>query len=181
MVQILNTITVQICSIWCIYKRSRSPKHIFRSSRLFLDYPDTFSKLSGHFKDHPETFQIIQIHFQIIQTLFRVSRYIFQSIRALFTSSGNITVHPYTFQIFRKLSSSSVHFVSYLDILYSIWTFSKISGNSSANNELVAKTFPSALLTRWRFFSDSALHWTHLAYSMVATLTATGVDTNAWL
>ena len=132
---------VQICSIWCIYKRSRSSRHIFRSSGLFLDYPDTFSSLSGHFQNHLETFQLIQIHFQFIHTLFRVSRYIFQSIRALFTLSGNFRVHPYTFQIFRKLSSSSVHFVYYLDILYSIWTFSEISGNSSANNKLFAKTF----------------------------------------
>ena len=29
----------------------------------------------------------------------------------------------------------------YLNILYSVRTFSEISGNSSANNELVAKTF----------------------------------------
>ena len=32
-----------------LHKRSRSPRHIFRSSGLFLDYPDTFSRLSGHF------------------------------------------------------------------------------------------------------------------------------------
>ena len=44
-----------------------------------------------------------------------------------------------TFRI--KLSSSSGHFVYYLDILYSIRTCSKISGYSSANNELFAKTF----------------------------------------
>ena len=36
----------------------------------------------------------------------------------------------------RKLSSSFWHFAYYLDILYC-----KVSGNSSANNELVAKTF----------------------------------------
>ena len=145
---------IQICFMRCIYKRSRSPRHIFRSSRLFLDYPDTFSRLSGLFWDHPETFQIFQIHFQIIHTLFRVSRYIFQSIRALFTLSGNITVHPYTFQIFRKLSSSSVHFVYYLDILYSIRTFSKypeillpIMSFLQKLSRFV-KTFRSALLTR---------------------------------
>ena len=129
----------QICSIWCIYKRSISPRHIFRSSRLFLDYPDTFSRLS--FQDHPETFQIIQIHFHIIYTLFRVSIQIFQIIRTLFALSENFLVHPDTFQIIRKLSSSYGHFAYFLDILYSIRTFSKISGNSSANNELVAKTF----------------------------------------
>ena len=32
-----------------LYKRSRSPRHIFRSSRLFLDYLDTFFRLSGRF------------------------------------------------------------------------------------------------------------------------------------
>ena len=31
------------------YKRSRSSRHIFRSSRLVLDYPDKLSRLSGHF------------------------------------------------------------------------------------------------------------------------------------
>ena len=36
----------------------------------------------------------------------------------------------------RKLSSSSGHFAYFLDILYC-----KVSENSSANNELVAKTF----------------------------------------
>ena len=36
----------------------------------------------------------------------------------------------------RKLSSSSEHFAYFLDILYC-----KVSENSSANNELVAKTF----------------------------------------
>ena len=91
---------IQICFMRCIYKRSRSPRHIFRSSRLSLEYPDTF-----------------------------------------FTSSGNFPVHPYTFQIIRKLSSLSGHFVYYLDILYNIRTCSKISGYSSANNELFAKTF----------------------------------------
>ena len=42
-----------------------------------------------------------------------------------------------------RVSPFPVHpdFAYYLDILYSIRTFSKISGNSSANNELVAKTF----------------------------------------
>ena len=33
---------------------------ISRSSTLFLDYPDTFSILSGHFLDCPETFQFIR-------------------------------------------------------------------------------------------------------------------------
>ena len=139
--QILSTTMVQICSIWCIYKGSRSPRHIlsssglflhnpdifriiqklsrlsryiFRSSRLFLEYPDTFFRLSGHFLHHLETFLFI----------------------------------PTLFLIIRKLSTSSGHFVCYLDILCSIWTFSKIFGNSSANNDLVSKAFRSALLRR---------------------------------
>ena len=127
---------VQICSICCINKRSQSPRRIFRSSGLFLDYPNTFSRLSRHLQDHSETFQIIQIQIQIIHTPFRKSRYIFQIILTLFTSSGNFLVHPDTFSIIRKLSSSSGHFAYYLDILYC-----KVSRNSSANNELVAKTF----------------------------------------
>ena len=126
MVQILSITMVQICSIWCIYKRSRSPRHIFRSSGLFLYYPNTFSSLKRHFQDH----------FQIIQTLFRVSCYIFQIIRTLLTSYGNFPGHPDTFQIIGKLSSSSGYFAYYLDILYC-----KVSGNSSANNELDPKTF----------------------------------------
>ena len=96
-------------------------------------------------------------NFQIIHTLFRLSGQIFQINRTLLGSSGNfqdypdtlldhpdsfqiIQIHfldyPDTFQIVRKLSSSSGHFAYYLDILYC-----KVSGNSSANNELVAKTF----------------------------------------
>ena len=45
-------------------------RHICRSSGLFLDYLDTFSRLSGHCLDLTETFQIIH-------TLLRLSRYIF--------------------------------------------------------------------------------------------------------
>ena len=55
----------------------------------------------------------------------------FLFIPTLFRSSRNFPVHPDTLRIFAY----------YLDILYSIRTFSKISGNSSTNNELVAKTF----------------------------------------
>ena len=95
---------------------SRSPRQIPRPTELFLDYPDTFSRLSGnfldrtetfqvthtlfrlsghifqitrtHFQDHSETFQITSTQFYIIQTLFRLFRYIFQIIRILFTSTG---------------------------------------------------------------------------------------------
>ena len=94
-------------------------RKLSRSSTLFSDYPDTFSRLTGHFQDHPETFKIIQTHFQIIQII-----------------QIHFLDYPDTFQIVRKLSSSSGHFAYYLDILYC-----KVSGNSSANNELVAKTF----------------------------------------
>ena len=52
----------------------------------------------------------------------------FQFIPTLFRSSRNFPVHADTLRIIWI-------------ILYSIRTFSKISGNSSANNELVAKTF----------------------------------------
>ena len=66
-----------------VQKFSRSPRHICRSSVLFLDYSDTFSRLTGHFQDHPESFQMIKTHFQIIQTLFESSRKFFQIIRSL--------------------------------------------------------------------------------------------------
>ena len=55
-----------------MWKLSRLSRYISRSSRLFLEYPDTFFRLSGHyiiwkgssssrhFLDHPETFQFIR-------------------------------------------------------------------------------------------------------------------------
>ena len=80
--KILCISMVQICSIGSAYNRcpkfgtfrivrkfSRSPQHISRSSGLFLDYMDTFSRLFGHCLDHTETFQIIH-------TLFRLSGHI---------------------------------------------------------------------------------------------------------
>ena len=48
-----------------VRKLSRSPRHISRSSWLFLDYLDTYSRLSGHCLDRTETFQIIHT-FQIM-------------------------------------------------------------------------------------------------------------------
>ena len=118
---------VQICSIWCIYKRSRSPKHIFRSSRLFLEYPDTFFRLSRHFLHHLETLQFIP---------------------SLFRSSGNFPVHLYTSYIIWIFCIVSGHFPKYPEILQQIMSLlQKLSG--------FAKTFRSALLTRWRGFSDS--------------------------
>ena len=81
--KILCISMVQICSIDSAYNRcpkfgtfrivrqfSRSPKHISKSSGLFLDYMDTFSRLSGHCLDRTETFQISH-------TLFRLSGRIF--------------------------------------------------------------------------------------------------------
>ena len=138
---------VQICSIWCIYKGSRSPRHIlsssglflhnpdifriiqklsrlsryiFRSSRLFLEYPDTFFRFSGHFLHHLETFQFIL-------TLFR--------------SSGNFPVHPDTLHIIWIFCIVSGHFPKYPEIPQQIISLlQKLSG--------FAKTFRSALLTR---------------------------------
>ena len=46
-----------------IRKLSRLTIHTSILSRLFSDYPDTFSRLTGHFQDHSETFKIIQTHF----------------------------------------------------------------------------------------------------------------------
>ena len=101
--------------------------HIFQinwtllgSSGNFQDYPDTLL-------DHPDPFQIIQIQFlDYPDTLY--------IIRKLSSSSRHISDHPDIFQF-------SGDFAYYLNTLYSIWISSKLSGNSSANNELVAKTF----------------------------------------
>ena len=99
---------VQICSIWCIYMRSRSPKHIFRSSRLFLEYPDTFFRLSRHFLHHLETLQFIP---------------------SLFRSSGNFPVHLYTSYIIWIFCIVSGHFPKYPEILQPIMSFlQKLSG-----------------------------------------------------
>ena len=114
--QILSITMVQICSIWCIYKRSRSPRHIFRLSGLFLDYPDTFSRLSGHFQDHPETFHIIQIHFLDYP-------YTLCIIWKLFSSSGHFLHRPETFQFIWTLCILSGYFVQYLDIFQNIRKF----------------------------------------------------------
>ena len=54
-----------------VRKFSRSPQHITRSSGLFLDYMDTFSRLSRHCLDRTETFQIIHTLFRLSDTLFR--------------------------------------------------------------------------------------------------------------
>ena len=120
----------------------RDPDHpgtqSIRSSVLFLDSLDTFSRISGLFQDHLENFQIIQTHNSRSSILFleypdthiRLSRHflhhleILQVIPTLFRSSGNFPVHP--------------------DTLHIIRTFSKISGNSPANNELVAKNIPDS-------------------------------------
>ena len=72
-----------------IQKLSRLSRSFFRSSRLFLEYPDTFFRLSGHFLHHLETFQFIL-------TLFR--------------SSGNFPVHPDTLHIIWIFCIVSGHF-----------------------------------------------------------------------
>ena len=111
-------------------------RKLSRSSTLFSDYPDTFSRLTRHFQDHPETFKNIQTHFQIIQTLSRLSKYIFQIIRTLFRLSGNFPVHPDTLHIIWIFCIAK-----YPEILQPIMNLSqKLSG--------FAKTFRSALLTR---------------------------------
>ena len=131
----------------------RDPDHpgtqSIRSSVLFLDSLDTFSRISGLFQDHLENFQIIQTHNSRSSILF------LEYPDTCFRLSGHFLHHletflfiPTLFLIIRKLSTSSGHFVCYLDILCSIWTFSKIFGNSSANNDLVSKAFRSALLRR---------------------------------
>ena len=91
-----------------IQKPSRLPRYIFRSSRLFLENPDTFFdfpdtfyiiwKLSSsfrHFLDHLDTFQII---------------------RTLLRSSGNFPVHPDILHIIWILCIVLVHFQN-------IWKF----------------------------------------------------------
>ena len=98
---------VQICSIQCIYKRSRSPMHIFWSSGLFLDYPDKFSEFSRHFSDHPEPS--------------RFSRYISTASRPfleypdIFRLSGHFLHHMENFQIILTL--------------HIIWIFCIVSGH----------------------------------------------------
>ena len=82
---------------------SRLSRHISRSSRPFLDYPDTFSRLSGHFLNCPETFQFIQ-------TLFRSSRH--------------FPVHLDTLHITWILCIASRHFPNYMEILQPIMTWS---------------------------------------------------------
>ena len=112
-----------------VRKLSRSHRHVTRSSGLFLDYLDTFLKLSRHCLDCTETFQIIH-------TLFRLSGHIFQIIRTLFRLSGNFPVHPDTLHIIWIFCIAK-----YPEILQPIMNLSqKLSG--------FAKTFRSALLTR---------------------------------
>ena len=115
---------------------SRSYRNFPDSSTLFLDYLDTFSKLTGKFQDHPETFQIIQTHFQIIRTLFRLSRYIFKIIRTLLRLSRNFPVDLDTLHIIWIF-----YIAKYPEVLQPIMYFlQKLSG--------FAKIFRSALLTR---------------------------------
>ena len=102
-----------------------------KSNPIFLILSDFFRFLD--FSRLSNSTALMQTHFQIIQTFFRFTKpntIIFQIFQIHFLD------YPDTFQIVRKLSISSGHFVYDLDILYC-----KVSGYSSANNELVAKTF----------------------------------------
>ena len=103
--------------------------HISRSSKLFLDYPDTFSRLSGHFLQCPETFQFIQ-------TLFRSSRH--------------FPLDPDTLLIIWILCIATEHFPNYPEILQPIMNLSqKLSGFTI--------TFWLAMLPCHPGFSDSNL------------------------
>ena len=107
-----------------------------------------FFELSGHFLDHPEPS--------------RFSRYISTSSRlfleypdTFFRLSGHFLHHMENFQFIPTLHIIwifcivSGHFPKYPEILQQIMSsLQKLSG--------FAKTFWSALLTRWRGFSDSA-------------------------
>ena len=117
---------------WClplriIRKLSRLFRYISGSSILFLEYPDKFFRLSGHFLHHMNAFQFIP-------TLFRSSRI--------------FPVHPDFLHIIWIYCIVSGHFPKYPEILQQIISLlQKLSG--------FAKTLRSALLTRWRGFSDS--------------------------
>ena len=120
---------------------SGSHRQISRSTKVFLDYPDTFSRLSGHFLDHTETFQIIH-------SLFRLSGHIFRMIRKLsrlprhssissrlfldysdtFSRLSGYFLHrPENFQFMQTLFTSSWQFPVHANTLHIIWTFSKLS------------------------------------------------------
>ena len=127
-----------LCLVQTLFRSFRNIFQIyqtlFRSSGNFPDYPETFQIVrTGYFPDnsntffyHPDTFHIIRTHFVDYPDTFQI-------VRKLSRSSGHFPDEPDTF------SRLSGHF--YLDILCSTRTFSKLSGNSSANNEHVAKTF----------------------------------------
>ena len=137
----------------------RDPDHpgtqSIRSSVLFLDSLDTFSRISGLFQDHLENFQIIQTHnsrssilfLEYPDTCFRLSGHFlhhmetFQFIPTLFRSPGNFPVHPDTLHIIWIFCIVSGHFPKYPEILQQIMSLlQKLSR--------FAKTFQSALLTR---------------------------------
>ena len=90
-----------------IWKLSRLSRHTFRSSRLFLDYPNTFSRLSGHFLDRLETFQIIQTFPHELDTFSRLSG-----------QSGYFPDHPDTF--IWVFCVAFGHFPNYPEILQPI-------------------------------------------------------------
>ena len=101
-----------------------------------------FSRLSGNFPDYLETFQNIW-------KLSRLSKNFpdypetFQSVRK-------------TFQTFRKLSRQSGNFLTYSTVHASFNGHFFIYAQKLSGR---AKTFRSAMLTRWRGFWDSALKY----------------------
>ena len=109
---------------------SRSPKHISRSSGLFLHYLYTFLRLFGHFLDHrklsgpsrlcldyPDIFSRLSGHF-----LDRTET--FQFIHTLFRSSRHFPVHLDTLHINWILFIASRHFPNYPEILQPIMNLS---------------------------------------------------------
>ena len=99
---------------------------------IFPDHQDSFYIIWTHFRDYLDTFQIAR-------KLFRSSTLFLYYPDTFSRLTGHFKDHLETFQIIQ--THLSRHFAYYMDTLYSIRTFSKLSGNSLANNKLVAKTF----------------------------------------
>ena len=125
-------------------------RHLFRSSGHFqiiwIHFLDTFQIIQAYFLHYPD-------NFQIIGKLSRSSGHFpnqpdtFYGLSGHFLDCLNFPDRPETLQIIQTLSRSSRHFPDHpdtayhLDILCSIWTFPKLSGIFSADNEHIAKTF----------------------------------------
>ena len=102
---------------------SGSHRQISRSTKVFLDYPDTFSRLSGHFLDHTETFQI--------HTLFRLSGHIFRMIRTLSRLPRHSSISSRLFLDYPDtFSRSSGHCLDRTETFQIIHTLFKLSGHN---------------------------------------------------